>query len=120
MPTRKITIHSVCKTTPQQARMGGSTGFDEVQWRGSNSLPICLLQLPGGIFVDHPDPFDLTIAGTGWQPVSPLRLVPNAPNTLLSRYVFKISGSGCLINEPPPEIIIEANFRPRKTPAKRK
>ena len=101
--------------------MGGSTGFDEVQWRGSNTLPICTLKLPGGVFVDHPIPFDLDIAGTGWQPDPPLKLVPNVPNTLISRYVFKISGAGCLINDPPPEIVIEADFRgKRKMQAKRK
>ena len=108
-----IKIHDVCKTTPQMQRLRGGDG---VQWRGSNTLPICTLKLPGGLFVNHPRPFDLDIAGTTAQPNPPLQVVPNPPNTLISRYIFKLNGAGCFIDDEPPEIVIEANFQAKRKP----
>ena len=108
-----IKIHDVCDTTPQQQRLRAGDG---VQWRGSNTLPICTLKLPGGLFVNCPSPFNLNIVGTGAQPNPPLQVVPNPPNALISRYIFKLNGAGCLIDDPPPEIVIEANFQTKRKP----
>jgi len=108
-----IKVHNVCKTTPQQKRL---LGGEEVQWCGLDTASIWQLKLPGGVFVGYPKPFTLTIVGKNAQPDPALIVVPKPPSTLISRYVFKINGDGCVSLAAPPEIVIEASFKATRKP----
>ena len=122
MPTRVITIHNVCTTTPQQERLGGTTGFREVQWKGVKASDAYAVHLPGGLFTGkgHDVDFTLIIIGNKPQPDTPLELVPKIGKpAILSDYISDPIGQFCKVDSPPPEIVIEADKRIPAAPKKK-
>jgi hypothetical protein len=104
----KVTITSVCHTSNNLARLSPS-GDNQIQWQaaGKNTFT---LKLPKGVFQGHDGTgtFHLTITGTGFQPATPLTLVPKPTAQLISNYIYQ-NGSKCLSDEPPPDIVIDAS-----------
>jgi hypothetical protein len=104
----QVTITSVCHTSNNLARLSPS-GDNQIQWQaaGKNAY---ILKLPEGVFQGHDGAgtFHLTITGTGFQPASPLTLVPHPTAQMISNYIYR-NGSNCLALEQPPDIVIDAS-----------
>jgi hypothetical protein len=115
MANRPITIHSPCVTTPDE-HVHVQAG-DQVRWKADHA-DIYLLKLPGGFFVDEPDPFELPIFGTNWTPY--FKVAGHAGGTI-SNYIYGLSGN-CLLKtaDGPPDIIIDSIPRHPKKPAAEK
>lgn len=110
----QVTITGVCNTSNNSARLSPS-GNNQIQWQatGQNSYT---LTLPRGVFVgyDGTGTFDLPISGPGFQPASPLTLVPKPPAQTVSNYIYQ-NGGNCRtgsnyadgVLDPPPDIVID-------------
>lgn len=105
MANRPITIHSPCVTTPDE-HVHVKTG-DQIRWHADHA-EIYLLKIPGGFFLDEPDPFEIWVFGPVWTEYFE---VAGPAGSFITNYIYSLSGN-CLLktSDGPPDIIIDSSI----------
>ena len=110
MPTIKVTITTVCKTSNNAAQLSNqANSHNQIQWHAAGQNDSYTLHLPGGVFGGQPNDFTVVVSGSDFQPSPPLQLVSDPSKQTISNYIYQGDGN-CRTEDPPPEILIETNM----------
>ena len=109
MADRPITIHSVCRTTPD-LHVHVKAG-DKVRWRAVSAS--YWVHISGGFFKGEPNDFKVQVVSSH---STRNYVVAGRPGETLTNYIYDESEHNCRLRRGPPDIIIDSTItkRPKK------